>query len=149
MSATATSLRLPAVRLSILLPFAAVLAALLAGLILVAALGVPVKDAVAAFLDGAFGSAYAITESVNRALVFALIGSGFVLADRTNLTNVGGEGQIAMGGMAATAICPSARVRAPPSPAWRNGRRRCSATSPISARRCSTRPGSSTSRSWC
>jgi simple sugar transport system permease protein len=37
-------------------------------------------------------------------MVFALIGVGFVLADRANLTNIGGEGQIAMGGIAATAI---------------------------------------------
>ena len=32
--------------------------------------------------------------------VFALVGSGFVLANRAQLTNVGGEGQIAIGGIA-------------------------------------------------
>lgn len=89
----------------IALPFVAVIAALAIGVLLVACLGVPIKDAVAAFLDGAFGSAYSITESIHRALAFALVGLGFVLADRANLTNVGGEGQIAMGGIAATAIC--------------------------------------------
>ena len=34
----------------------------------------------------------------------ALVGLGFVLAQRANLTNVGGEGQIAVGGIAATAV---------------------------------------------
>jgi simple sugar transport system permease protein len=98
-------LRHPRLDPGIALPFAAVIVALVVGVLLVATLGVPIKDAVAAFLDGAFGSAYVITESIHRAMVFALIGTGFVLADRANLTNVGGEGQIAMGGMAATAIC--------------------------------------------
>src|SRR5580700_10435232 len=42
--------------------------------------------------------------SINRSVVFALVGIGFVLANRANLTNVGGEGQIAVGGIAATAV---------------------------------------------
>ena len=100
-----TPRRFPLSDIGVMLPFGAVIAALLVGVMLVAALGVPIKDAIAAFLDGAFGSAYVITESIHRALVFALIGTGFVLADRANLTNVGGEGQIAMGGIASTAIC--------------------------------------------
>jgi len=89
----------------ITLPFAAVILALLVGVLLVASLGVSIKDAIAAFIDGAFGSAYSITESIHRALAFALVGLGFVLADRANLTNVGGEGQIAMGGIASAAVC--------------------------------------------
>ncbi len=95
----------PRFDIGIALPFVAVIVALVAGVALVATLGVSIKDAVLAFVDGAFGSAYVITESIHRAMVFALIGTGFVLADRANLTNVGGEGQIAMGGIAATAIC--------------------------------------------
>jgi ABC-type uncharacterized transport system permease subunit len=87
-----------------LLPLAAVAAALLLGIGLVALTGAPVGEALAAFADGAVGSPYAIAASVNRALVLALVGTGFVLADRAKLTNVGGEGQIAVGGMAATAV---------------------------------------------
>jgi len=83
---------------------ASVLAALVFGAGLVALLGVPVKDAIAAFADGAWGSPYALAASVNRALVLMLVGLGFVLAERASLTNVGGEGQIAVGGMAATAL---------------------------------------------
>jgi len=86
------------------LPAAAIVGAFLVGLVLVAAIGVPIGDAVSAFLDGAFGSAYAISVSLNRAAVYALVGLGFILANRANLTNVGGEGQIAVGGIAATAL---------------------------------------------
>ena len=83
---------------------AAVIGSLLVGLLLVRLLGVPVVDAALAFADGAWGSPYAFAASVNRSLVFALVGIGFVLAQRANLTNVGGEGQIAVGGIAATAV---------------------------------------------
>jgi ABC-type uncharacterized transport system permease subunit len=67
-------------------------------------IGVSIGDALDAFVDGTIGSAYAIAASVNRSVVFALVGIGFVFANRANLTNVGGEGQIAMGGIAATAV---------------------------------------------
>src|SRR6478672_11389518 len=85
------------------LPVAAVLLAMAVGILLVALTGVPVGEALEAFADGAWGSPYAIGASVNRAVIFALVGTGFVLADRARLTNVGGEGQIAVGAIAATA----------------------------------------------
>jgi simple sugar transport system permease protein len=84
---------------------AAVGGALLAGLAMVALMGVSVREAIGAFADGAWGSPYAFAASINRALVFMLVGLGFILAERANLTNVGGEGQIAVGGIAATALC--------------------------------------------
>ena len=86
------------------LPLAAVAIALACGLLLVAATGVTLPDAVAAFADGAWGSGYAVAASINRALALGLVGLGFIVAQRANLTNVGGEGQIAMGGVAATAM---------------------------------------------
>lgn len=89
---------------AVLVSLAAVGASLVVGALLVAVLGVPIADAVAAFAEGAWGSSYAIGASLNRSLVFALVGLGFVLAQRANLTNVGGEGQIAVGGIAATAV---------------------------------------------
>lgn len=90
----------PALVVSVL----SVLAALAIGALLVALLGVPVGEAVEAFADGAWGSPYALAASINRALVLMLVGLGFVLAERASLTNVGGEGQIAVGGIAATAL---------------------------------------------
>jgi simple sugar transport system permease protein len=89
---------------ALLVSAAAVLLAFGVGAVLIALLGVPVGEAVAAFAEGAWGSPYALAASLNRALVFMLVGLGFILAERASLTNVGGEGQIAVGGIAATAF---------------------------------------------
>jgi ABC-type uncharacterized transport system permease subunit len=86
-----------------LLPLWALLGALGAGLLLIKLTGVPMRDALSAFWDGVGGSAYALVGSVTRGVPLALVGLGFILAERANLTNVGGEGQICMGGMFATA----------------------------------------------
>lgn len=94
---------LPQLRTAAVLGGAAAVA-LAAALLLIALVGVPLGDALAAFADGAWGSPYAIGASINRSLAFALVGIGFVLADRARLTNVGGEGQIAIGGIVATAM---------------------------------------------
>jgi simple sugar transport system permease protein len=91
-------------RPSIVISVAAVLAAALVGLVLIFALGVSVSEAIAAFIDGTLGTPYAIAASVNRSIAFALVGIGFVIANRANLVNVGGEGQIVVGGIAATAV---------------------------------------------
>ena len=54
--------------------------------------------------------------SINRTLALALVGIGFVIAQRANLTNVGGEGQIAVGGIAATAVSLYGGAAALPMP---------------------------------
>jgi simple sugar transport system permease protein len=89
---------------SILISLAAVLAAMLVGIALIFFMKVSVPDAIAAFIDGTVGSPYSIAASINRSIAFALVGIGFVIANRANLVNVGGEGQIAMGGVAAAAV---------------------------------------------
>ena len=91
-------------RPAIFVSIAAVLVATLCGMALVVAMGVSVPRALAAFAEGAWGSPYAVAASINRTLALALVGVGFVIAQRANLTNVGGEGQIALGGIAATAV---------------------------------------------
>jgi ABC-type uncharacterized transport system permease subunit len=92
------------VRPALLVPVLAVVFAALFGLALIASIGVSVPNAIAAFVNGTVGSPYSIAASINRSVAFALVGFGFVLANRANLTNVGGEGQIAVGGIAATAV---------------------------------------------
>jgi simple sugar transport system permease protein len=82
----------------------AVVIGLLAGLLLMAVLAPSLPTALSAFAKGAVGTPYAIGASVNRAAVLALVGLGFILAFRANLTNIGGEGQMAMGGMIAAAV---------------------------------------------
>lgn len=85
------------------LPAGALAGALAVGLLLVRATGVPFHDALDAFWDGIAGSPFAIVGSITRGVPLALIGLGFILAERANLTNVGGEGQICVGGIFATA----------------------------------------------
>jgi ABC-type uncharacterized transport system permease subunit len=92
---------------AILISAAALLAALLVGLLLIAGSGVAIGEALAAFWDGIAGSGFALVGSLTRGVPLALVGLGFILADRANLTNVGGEGQIAVGGMFATAAALS------------------------------------------
>ena len=89
--------------LTFIVPVLVTASALAVGLGLIAASGASIPQTVSAFWLGAFGSNYAIGASLNRAVPFALVGLGFILAAKANLTNVGGEGQIAVGGMMATA----------------------------------------------
>lgn len=110
----ATPLQVPAALQRLLLPVGAVLAAFVVGMVAIVAMGASLDQALVAFWRGAFGNAYAISASLNRATVLALVGIGFVVANRAGLTNVGGEGQIAMGGIAATALCLTPGVAALP-----------------------------------
>jgi simple sugar transport system permease protein len=96
-------------------PVAAIAVSLAIGLALIALAGKSVPDAVAAFFDGAFGSTFAFGASINRAVALALVGMGFIIAFRANLTNVGGEGQIAVGGVAATAVALAGGVSGLPA----------------------------------
>ena len=86
------------------IPFLATLAAFALGLVLIVAAGAPLGDALVALRDGMYGTPYALGASLNSAALLALVGGGFVVAARCGLTNVGGEGQINIGGLAATAI---------------------------------------------
>jgi ABC-type uncharacterized transport system permease subunit len=85
-------------------PLLATLAAFGVGLVLIVVAGAPLGDALAALEDGMVGTPYALGASLNSAALLALVGAGFVVAARCGLTNVGGEGQINMGGLAAAAI---------------------------------------------
>lgn len=104
---TSTEPLIPHAFQRLLVPLFAVIAAFGVGLVAVIAMDIPAGQAANAFLNGAFGSPYAISASLNRAVPFALVGIGFVVAAQAGLTNVGGEGQIAIGGITATALCLS------------------------------------------
>lgn len=94
---------LPTPSANVLVPLAIVGLTLVAGMLLIASTGASVPAALSALWTGAFGSSYAVGASLNRAVVFTLVGLGFILAEKAQLTNVGGEGQIALGGVTATA----------------------------------------------
>ena len=56
-----------------------------------------------ALLDGAFGDSYALSATAVKAVPLLLVGVGICIAFRANVFNIGGEGQIAMGALFATA----------------------------------------------
>jgi ABC-type uncharacterized transport system permease subunit len=110
------TLALPSARL---LPLLALLGALAAGLLLIAATGVPLARALGAFWEGTGASEYALIGSLSRAVPLALVGFGFMLAERANLINVGAEGQLCLGGLTATASALYGGATSLPGPlAW-------------------------------
>jgi ABC-type uncharacterized transport system permease subunit len=83
---------------------ASALAALLVGAVMIASLGASPLHGYHALLSGAFGSSYALGSTAVKAVPLLLVGVGICIAFRANAFNIGGEGQIAMGGLAATAV---------------------------------------------
>ncbi len=101
------SLRRPAfdwsnVVLHFLLPLAGVLAALLIGAVMLIILKADPIAAYAAMVNGAVGSVSGITQSLVKATPLLLVGLGICIAFRANVINIGGEGQIILGALAAT-----------------------------------------------
>jgi general nucleoside transport system permease protein len=82
----------------------AAIAALLVGAAMIAALGADPLTGYHALLSGAFGSSYALSSTAVKAVPLLLVGVGICIAFRANVFNIGGEGQIAMGGLAGTAV---------------------------------------------
>lgn len=58
-------------------------------------------------INGAFGSAERIIVGLNKTTPYLLCALGIALCFRGNVINIGGEGQIAIGGMAASAVALS------------------------------------------
>ena len=79
------------------------LAALLVGAFMLLALGANPVTGYRALLDGAFGDSYALSATAVKAVPLLLVGVGICIAFRANVFNIGGEGQIAMGALFATA----------------------------------------------
>ncbi|MFC9894745.1 ABC transporter permease [Nocardia sp. NPDC127579] len=82
----------------------AVAVTLLVAVVLVVVGGAQPGAAANALWTGMFGSPYGLGSALNAAAVLALIGTGFTIAYRAGLVNVGAEGQLALGGIAATAV---------------------------------------------
>jgi simple sugar transport system permease protein len=81
----------------------AIALSLLAAAILVALAGQNPLIAFRAMIEGAFGSPYAIGTVLNRTSPYLLAGAGLALCFRAGIINMGSDGQIAAGGMGATA----------------------------------------------
>jgi simple sugar transport system permease protein len=85
-------------------PLAAVAFTLLVTSALVAWAGAPVGRAYALLLEGGFGSRFAITETLTRATPLILTGLAAAVAFRARLFNIGAEGQLYAGALAAVAV---------------------------------------------
>jgi simple sugar transport system permease protein len=99
---------------SLLSPTLAVIAALLVGAVMLLLLRVSPAAAYAAMADGAFGSANSIADSIVKATPLLFVGVGICIAFRGGMTNIGGEGQLVAGALAATL----AALAFPDWPGW-------------------------------
>jgi len=85
-------------------PFAAVAFTLVVSSLLVAWAGAPVGRAYALLLEGGFGSRLAVTETLTRATPLIFTGLAAAVAFRARLYNIGAEGQLYAGALAAVAV---------------------------------------------
>ncbi|MGE5339695.1 MAG: ABC transporter permease [Gemmatimonadota bacterium] len=85
-------------------PLAAVALTLVVSGLLVLWAGAPVGRSFAALLDGGFGSRFALTETLTRATPLMLTGLAAAVAFRARFYNIGAEGQLYLGALAAVAI---------------------------------------------
>ena len=85
-------------------PFVAVAFTLGVAAMLVAWAGAPVGRAYALLLEGGFGSRFAWSETLTRATPLILTGLAVAVAFRARLYNIGAEGQLYVGALAAVAV---------------------------------------------
>jgi len=87
-----------------LMPVMATLAALGVGAVMLLILRVNPGEAYGALLVGAFGNTNAMAETLVKATPLLLVGLGICIAFRASVINIGGEGQMIVGGIFATQI---------------------------------------------
>ena len=85
-------------------PFAAVAFTLVVTSLLVVWAGAPVGQAYALLLEGGFGSRFAWGETLTRATPLILTGLAAAVAFKARLYNIGAEGQLYLGALAAVAV---------------------------------------------
>ena len=83
-------------------PATAAVAALLVGAAMLLAFGANPLVAYRELITGAFGGADNLADTAVRAMPLALVGVGICIAFRTDVINIGGEGQIILGAITAT-----------------------------------------------
>ena len=88
----------------LLAPLGAVLFTLLVSALLVLWAGAPVGQTYGLLLQGGFGSVFALSETLTRAIPLMLTGLAATVAFKARLFNIGAEGQLYVGAMAAVAV---------------------------------------------
>ena len=92
-------------RLALMLaPIGAVAFTLLISALLVLWAGAPVGQTYSLLLQGGFGSVFAFSETLTRAIPLMLTGLAATVAFKSRLFNIGAEGQLYMGALAAVAV---------------------------------------------
>ncbi len=85
-------------------PLMAIISTLLFSSLLVALAGAPIGQAYEHLLNSAFGSRFAWAETLTRATPLILTGLAAAIAFRARLYNIGAEGQLYAGALAAVAV---------------------------------------------
>lgn len=88
--------------MEIILPAFSVILALLLGALLIAITKHNPVEIYGAMIKGTFGSSYALSETMVKAIPLMLTGLGVSVAMRMNLWNIGATGQLLMGAFAST-----------------------------------------------
>ena len=84
------------------LPLLALLFALAVGGVILLLLGANPLSAYASMIVGVFGSVSGLTQALVKATPLLLVGLGICIAFRASVINIGAEGQIILGAIAAT-----------------------------------------------
>jgi len=90
--------------ISLLIPLGAVTLALMIGAIMLLSLGANPLSGYATMFTAAFGSLEGFSETTVKSIPLLLVGVGICIAFRANVINIGGEGQMVMGALLATAV---------------------------------------------
>ncbi len=91
-------------RATVLVPVVSFVVSLIFGAILLAVSGANPFVTYAAMVKGAFGSWYGITETLVKAIPLMLTGLAVSIAFRMRFWNIGAEGQLTLGGVAAAGV---------------------------------------------
>lgn len=91
-------------RAAVLVPILSFILALVFGGLILVAFGVNPFEAYSVMIQGSLGSTYAISETLVKAIPLMLTGLGVAVAFRMLFWNIGAEGQLAMGGIAAAFV---------------------------------------------
>ncbi len=86
------------------MPAGSALLALLIGAVVLIALGANPIKAYAGLIHGALGGRDAISATVTQAVPLMLVAAGISIAFRAHVLNIGGEGQMIMGGLLSAAV---------------------------------------------
>lgn len=96
--------RLPPVVSRLLYSLAAVILSLIAAAIVMLVAGYAPVKAFGAMLNGAFGSANAVANTLSKSIPLMFTGFAFAVANKAGIFNIGGEGQLYLGALASTVV---------------------------------------------